>query len=169
MTRKEAMRQTDQQNRLMGLGFTADEADQLRRISMTLHRWHERECGTDSACLVRGRWNHENQTFEYDDHGFAFEEYANGSGRRRYHRVPDREQGALQRLRRIISDRNQRVITATPEPDTIQGCVDNAINLSVRPYIQADPRGAALYLLRPGDVPEGEDAGSYYTRGIVVY
>ena len=32
-----------------------------------------------------------------------------------------------------------------------------------------DPRGAALYLLRPGDVPVGQDASAYYSRGVVVY
>jgi hypothetical protein len=36
-------------------------------------------------------------------------------------------------------------------------------------YIQGDPRGAALYILRPGDVPEGESADAYYSRGICVY
>lgn len=44
MTRKEAVRQTHQENTLMALGFTADEAAALRRISMTLHRWAEHEC-----------------------------------------------------------------------------------------------------------------------------
>lgn len=36
-------------------------------------------------------------------------------------------------------------------------------------YVQGDPRGAALYILRPGDVPEGAAAESYYSRGIAVY
>lgn len=36
-------------------------------------------------------------------------------------------------------------------------------------YIQTDPRGVALYILRPGDVPPGGDARAYYTRGIAVY
>jgi hypothetical protein len=35
-------------------------------------------------------------------------------------------------------------------------------------YLQTDPRGASLYILRPGDVPAGEKAESYYSRGIVV-
>ena len=39
----------------------------------------------------------------------------------------------------------------------------------IRPYIQTDPRGAALYLLRPGDMPEGADPAAYYRRGICVY
>lgn len=36
-------------------------------------------------------------------------------------------------------------------------------------YIQGDPRGASLYILRPGDVPEGQNADSYYSRGLAVY
>lgn len=36
-------------------------------------------------------------------------------------------------------------------------------------YHQTDPRGAPLYVLRPGDVPEGRHAESYYSRGIAVY
>jgi hypothetical protein len=36
-------------------------------------------------------------------------------------------------------------------------------------YIQGDPRGAALYILRPGDVPAGADVDAYYSCGIAVY
>lgn len=36
------------------------------------------------------------------------------------------------------------------------------------PYVQTDPRGGTLYLLRPGDVPEGESPDAYYSRGILV-
>ncbi len=39
----------------------------------------------------------------------------------------------------------------------------------LRAYVQSDPRGAALYILRPGDVPEGADESAYYSRGIAVY
>jgi hypothetical protein len=35
-------------------------------------------------------------------------------------------------------------------------------------YHQGDPRGCALYVLRPNDVPAGESADSYYSRGIAV-
>jgi hypothetical protein len=37
---------------------------------------------------------------------------------------------------------------------------------SITFYVQGDPRGASLYALRPGDVPAGEEASSWYTRGI---
>jgi hypothetical protein len=36
-------------------------------------------------------------------------------------------------------------------------------------YVQGDPRGAALYILRPSDVPAGESADAYYSRGVAVY
>jgi hypothetical protein len=35
-------------------------------------------------------------------------------------------------------------------------------------YVQGDPRGCALYIIRPGDVPEGCDVDGYYSRGIAV-
>jgi hypothetical protein len=40
---------------------------------------------------------------------------------------------------------------------------------SLSVYVQGDPRGASLYVLRPGDVPEGERADAYYSRGVAVY
>ena len=36
-------------------------------------------------------------------------------------------------------------------------------------YVQGDPRGAAVYILRPGDVPAGADPDAYYSRGLAVY
>ena len=53
MTKTEAMRQTAQENTLLSLGFTTDEAAKLRRISLTLRRWHERECGNDQGAIER--------------------------------------------------------------------------------------------------------------------
>ena len=60
--------------------------------------------------------------------------------------APDRERGALKRLAAIM-----------------------ARYPSLSAYVQGDPRGCALYVLRPGDVPEGKDADCYYSRGIAVY
>lgn len=36
-------------------------------------------------------------------------------------------------------------------------------------YHQTDPRGAPLFILRPGDIPDGQDPGAYYSRGLAVY
>lgn len=60
--------------------------------------------------------------------------------------TPDREKGARKRLAAIMAK--------YPDLDY---------------YVQGDPRGAPLYILRPGDVPEGERAESYYSRGVAVY
>ena len=63
---------------------------------------------------------------------------------RRLSRTADREAGAVRRARTIAEA--------------------HGLNL----YYQTDPRGCALYLLRPGDVPEGQQAESCYNRGIAV-
>jgi|SRR3989304_3123249 len=60
--------------------------------------------------------------------------------------IADRERGAEKRLTKIM-----------------------AAHPALKPYLQTDPRGAALYILRPGDVPEGQDEAAYYTRGVCVY
>jgi hypothetical protein len=156
MTRQEAVRQNHQSNTLQSLGFTADEAESLRRISMTLHRWHEMEC---------------NGEVDRDEvSGDVYRCFSMGPQQgMRHYKVADRETGARNRLQRIISDRNQRVIAATPQPETIREHLANALNHSVSTYIQTDPRGAALYIIRPGDIPEGSSVESCYSRGICVY
>ncbi len=155
MTRREAERQTHQADVLRSLGFTPEEAESLRRISMTLQRWFERECGTDNGCIER-------------DEATDRPMWRNANTGRAYP-IPDRETGARRRLAGIISARNQRSIAGTNEPATIDGCIKNAFDLSMSSYIQTDPRGAALYIIRPGDVPDGGDVSSYYSRGVCVY
>ena len=138
----------------------------LRRIAMTLHRWHELECGNGndhgSWAIARGKKTSERvqteqglnvrkDTFEHDDDGAPFLEhhhYAHGAGKDTvsYSRLPDREKGAKTRLAKIL-----------------------AKYPGLSAYIQTDPRGAALYILRPGDVPEGSSADSCYSRGVCVY
>jgi len=141
MTKTEAMRQTAQENNLLSLGFTNEEANKLRRISLTLRRWHELECGINSGCVER-----DEQTGKT---------YWRNSNTGKLSPFPDRETGALKRLAAIIHARNIRQpLQESPLLDT---------------YIQTDPRGAALYILRPNDVPEGKDPAAYYSRGICVY
>lgn len=57
----------------------------------------------------------------------------------------DRETGALKRLATIM-----------------------AKHPTLRSYVQGDPRGVALYILRPDDAPAGQE-DSHYSRGIAVY
>jgi len=134
------MRQTMQEDTLRRLGFTQDEAEKLRRISMTLHRWHVRECGTDGGCIERDEAT-----------GNAF--WLNAMTGRRYP-IQDRETGARKRLTEIMMQRGLRV---------------GGGNAELTAYVQTDPRGAALYILRPGDVPEGKEPECYYSRGLCVY
>jgi hypothetical protein len=118
-------------NQVISLGVTYDDATALRRISMTLRRWFELECGLDNGAIER------------DDDGTPYWKPAFNS---RKYRVPDRENGAYKRLAKIM--------TAYPD---------------LTPFVQCDPRGCALYLLRPNDVPQGKDASAYYSHGIAVY
>jgi hypothetical protein len=150
MTRKEAIRQTHQLDVLRSLGFTQAEAEALRRISMTLHRWAELECGMDGGCIERDDTT--NRPFWHNSH----------SGR--LSPIADREAGALKRLAAIIKARNARLRVEHAIGDVLGPCSTN-----VTPYVQGDPRGAALYILRPDDVPAGADVSAYYNRGICVY
>jgi hypothetical protein len=63
-----------------------------------------------------------------------------------------------------------RRIGSTSDRET--GAVKRAQAIAARygltAYHQGDPRGCALYLVRPDDVPAGADIGSYYSRGIAV-
>lgn len=71
-------------------GIEYDDALALRRVAMTLHRWHELECGTDGGCIERD-----------EDTGLTY--WRSASSARRY-RTPDRETGALKRLAAIMGN-----------------------------------------------------------------
>lgn len=142
MNKQEAMRLARQQEVLQSLGFTTDEADKLRRISMTLRRWHELECGVNGGCIERENDDGTGRAFWLSSH----------SGKR--YPIADRETGAKRRLQEILAKRNGRA-------DYTDAILDS--------YIQGDPRGAALYIIRPGDIPDGQTADSCYSRGVCVY
>ncbi len=121
---------------LQKAGISANDARALRRISMTLNRWFEMECGSDQGAIERD-----------DRTGKPYRTWDAGqNGKRNRRLIPDREKGAKARLGHIM--------TAYP---------------ALRFFIQGDPRGAALYILRPGDIPEGAKADECYSRGVAVY
>lgn len=133
-------------SRLMAIGISHDDAAALRRIAMTLHRWHELECNED---VTRGEFKRVNGAREFaeSENGATYiRRHLSFNHRASFIRIPDREAGARKRLAKIM-----------------------ARYPSLIAYVQTDPRGAALYILRPGDVPEGASVGSYYSRGIAVY
>lgn len=172
MNRKEATRQHKQSETLQSLGFTADEADKLRRISMTLRRWFELECGTGyhvkNPFYTFATWVDlcvERDGNEDDSPPILRKGMQTPEGYKEWkHRIPDRETGARKRLAKIVSAVNERRTNRHPD-------IDESWSYSppLTSYVQTDPRGAALYILRPGDVPEGEDISAYYSRGICVY
>lgn len=246
MTRREALQTESMLERLKNTLYQAstgyppnfdqcrEDAESLRRISMTLHRWHELECGDGnehgSWSIERGRevervtWRDSNpwsgqcvyvpyrrflactslRASQIVDNGwdeskvdayllpqpdgslsaglrygadgpdylspmvtdakaaadlatefgsdgppfFVHHHYMHGKGKDYVTRTkcPDREAGALKRLAAIM-----------------------ARYPSLSSYIQGDPRGCALYILRQGDVPAGCDVGAYYSRGLAVH
>lgn len=162
MTKREAERQTHQENTLLQLGFTRDEAAALRRISMTLQRWFEYECGTGDGQTTRSI---ERDGDDDDSKPFMRLQYPTRDGYvdRRWP-IADRETGARKRLEAIVNARNNRLRVANATGDVLG---PRTTDLST--FIQGDPRGAALYILRPGDVPDGADVHGYYSRGICVY
>jgi hypothetical protein len=129
--------------RLQQAGITLPDSLALRRIAMTLHRWFELECGDGNNY---GSWAIERD--EATDKPFMVRHYyLHGRGKDYTSRcaIPDREKGARKRLAAIMS------------------CYP-ALGF----YVQTDPRGAPLYILRPSDVPKGADAECHYNRGIAV-
>lgn len=129
MTRKEHERRARMRAALHHTGIAPDDADKLRRISVTLRRWHELECGIGHGAIER-------------DETTGRPYWINAVNGRRSP-VADRETGARKRLAAIMAQYP-----------------------ALSAYVQGDPRGAALYIIRPGDVP---DVDAYYSRGIAVY
>lgn len=128
---------------LRELGFTFEEANDLRRIEKTLRRWFEYECGTEnergtSFCIEREGGTDDGKPF------MRTQFMAGKNWIDRKSPVPDREKGARLRLAKIME--------AHP---------------TLVPFVQTDCRGAALYILRKDDV-KGENLDSIYNRGLCV-
>jgi hypothetical protein len=126
-------------SRLEKAGISYEHANALRRISMTLSRWGELECGDGNDYCS---WSIERD--EVTDKPYMATYPHDGKSRRRP--VADREKGALKRLQAIMSK----------YPDLLA-------------YHQTDPRGCAVYVLRKDDVPVGSSIDSVYNRGVAVY
>lgn len=102
---------------LMSLGVSYEHALALRRIAMTLQRWHELECG------IGDNWSY---SIERDESGKPFYRAQGWAGKQWIDRktaIADREAGAERRLAVIMA--NYPALWS---------------------YVQGDPRGAALYV-----------------------
>lgn len=126
---------------LVRAGIEYEDALALRRIEMTLHRWFEAECGYSNAYASSAI---EHDGGEPDSPPYRVCRLYDGSVIRS--RTPDRETGARKRLAKIM-----------------------AKYPGFGYYVQTDPRGCALYIMRPGDVGAGEDLSCVYTRGLPVF
>lgn len=76
-------------NSLLNAGIKYDDIAPLRRIAMTLHRWHELECGTETGSICRDETT-----------GKPYWLDANSG---RHYPAADRETGALKRLSAIMA------------------------------------------------------------------
>lgn len=155
MTKNEAQRRARLDSYLLNLGFTDSEVASLRRINSTLQRWHELECGSESGAIERDDATGKPYWVSYT------RRYLGANDARMRSPIADREAGALRRLAKILRDVNGR---RTEKPSFVENLRDDLTT-----YIQTDPRGAALYILRPGDIPEGASVESCYTRGVCVF
>lgn len=109
-------------SRLEAMGFSYDEAAQLRRIEMTLQQWSEQACGNSD--------NYKSWAIERDPKtekpSMVVHPY---DGKTYSYAIADREAGALKRLAAIMAK----------HPDFVS-------------YHQNDPRGCALYIVSKKDV-----------------
>lgn len=127
-------------SQLVTLGINPDDARSLRRISMTLQRWFECECGSEYGIIERDEKTNTPYFYNTTRH------FVDPHDPRARSVIPDRESGAYKRLAKIMS----RYPTLTS-------------------FVQTDPRGCALYILRQEDIIEGKPLDEYYSRGIAVY
>lgn len=113
-----------------GVNLTFEDANTLRRAQITLHGWNEAECGDSNDYAS---WSIERDEETGKPCRVTYRHSANKSHRMA---IPDRETGALRRVRDI--------------------CARNGLYF----YHQTDPRGCALYV----DVQPLTDCD--YSRGI---
>ncbi len=153
-------------SRLQKLGFTYEEAAQLRRIELTLARWAERECGDGSDWAIE-RDETTNKPFNV----------YHGEGKARRYLIADREAGALRRLVIVVNRRNSRVNLPIHVPNDPNGAFIQSnpatAGLELIPFHQSDPRGCMLYLVPKSTLCDASGKvvlpiESYYTRGLAV-
>lgn len=127
---------------LCRLGFHYDHACDLRRAAMTLHRWFELECGDSNEYCS---WAIERDGDEPDSKPYMVRHWHTGKAHTSRERIPDRETGARKRIAAIMAN----------YPGFIA-------------YVQTDPRGAPLWIVRnDGSFPVAE-IECYYSRGVPV-
>ena len=136
------MRRENQRTKAMRLAQTAwtrfglrgQDVEALLRAGHTLQRWYEAECGADRP----GGSVAIERDPETERPFSVFYPHTSNTVTRTA--IPDREAAAKRQV--------ERVLASYP---------------GVRPFYQSDPRGAALYLYRPEDIPAGATVESCYS------
>lgn len=139
MTKREALDHVRMMDQLSRLGITYDDSQALRRISMTLRRWFELECGNSNDYASWAIERDEETEIPY----MVNHPHTNAASYRT--RIADKETGARKRLA-VIMARYPR-LTA---------------------YVQGDPRGCALYILTADQLSSEHSIDSIYTRGVAI-
>jgi hypothetical protein len=121
-------------------GFTHDETTALLRAERALRKWGELKCGT-------GDKNRSISVFR-DESGKPFyrvQFYAGGQWRETVQPKRDTEKAAWNKVQSIMASKP-----------------------GFSAYHQTDPRGCALYVIRPGDIEAGGNVRALYNRGIAL-
>lgn len=113
-----------------GVDVSTEDARTLRRAALTLHRWAELECGDGN--------DYASWCIERDEGGVPYMVTYPHQGGERRRRIPDRDAGALRRVREVCA------------------------RVGLHYYHQTDPRGASLYVSRSPLTAEN------YAQGVAV-
>jgi hypothetical protein len=143
MTKREREEMQWMLDSLTRSGISSEDLQPLRRISMTLRRWFELECGTGTDTVSESV-----ERDEETDKPYKRIQYV-GAGNKwidKRYPIADKEKGAIKRL------------------DVLRAKYPALIF-----YVQTDPRGCALYAVPVSSIREGEDISSIYNRGIDIY
>jgi len=143
MTKREKEEMSWMLNSLQRAGIESEDLQPLRRISMTLRRWFELECGTGND-----RVSESVERDEVTEKPFRRVQFMGAGGKwvDRKYPIADREKGAIKRL------------------DVLRAKYPALVF-----YVQTDPRGCALYAIPSESIREGERVESIYNRGIAIY
>lgn len=120
--------------RVKQLGVTELDALALRRIAMTLHTWHEKECGIGNGCIERD-----------EETGKAY--WLNSTTMHRYP-IRDMETGALARLTAIMTRYRRRMVPyvqTDPRGASLYLVPRKTLKWYKRPIDQIYSQGIAIY------------------------
>lgn len=130
-------RKVETLRRLESLGIPWEQCFTLWRAQLTLLRWAEGECGTGNDWAS---WHIERD----EKTGTPYRVTIPNKGTERRERIPDREKGALRRVKAIV--------------EAVPGLTF---------YHQTDPRGCSLYVGKASDLG-GFDPERAYHRLVAV-